>query len=83
MESSATGNYNIAGGKQISLLSLLEKIFSLTGIHIEPTFLPSRSGDIHDSYADISKAKNSFGYTPKFSLEEGLTDVISWYRERK
>jgi len=76
MQSSATGIFNIAGGKQVSILTLLEKISSTIGIHIEPTFLPSRPGDIHDSFADVSKARNSFGYTPEFTLEEGISNII-------
>lgn len=81
MESSATGVFNIAGGKQISLLNLLDLISSITGTYIEPSFLPPRSGDIHDSYADISKAKKAFGYHPNFSLETGLEKVISWSKK--
>ena len=42
--------------------------------HAEP-----RKGDIRHSYADITKARSTLGYAPKFSLEEGLDQVISWF----
>lgn len=34
-------------------------------------------GDIKDSYADISKAKEFLGYAPKVSLKEGLRNLLN------
>ena len=39
----------------------------------------NRSGDIPHSLASIDKAKNMLGYNPKYSLEEGLKEAITWY----
>ena len=36
-----------------------------------------RNGDIRDCYADISKI-SELGFEPKFSLKEGLKDLIAW-----
>jgi nucleoside-diphosphate-sugar epimerase len=38
-----------------------------------------RKGDIRDSLSDISKAKKVLGYSPRFSLEEGLPRVIEYF----
>lgn len=42
---------------------------------------PNRAGDIPHSLASIDKAKTLLGYDPKFSLQEGLKQAVSWYWE--
>nr|WP_315198919.1 SDR family oxidoreductase [uncultured Flavobacterium sp.] len=39
----------------------------------------NRAGDIPHSLASIDKAKSILGYNPKFSLQEGLKEAVSWY----
>ncbi|MEN2400300.1 SDR family oxidoreductase [Flavobacterium sp. MC2016-06] len=39
----------------------------------------NRVGDIPHSLASINKAKTILGYNPKYSLEEGLKEAVSWY----
>jgi UDP-glucose 4-epimerase len=38
-------------------------------------------GDITDSEADISAAREAFGYEPVVGFEEGLKRTVDWYRE--
>src|ERR1700736_100294 len=57
---------NIGTGFRYTLnqtLALLEKI---TGRHAKPKYGPPREGDIRDSQADISRAKDVLGYNPRF-----------------
>ncbi|WP_165932632.1 SDR family oxidoreductase [Flavobacterium cellulosilyticum] len=51
----------------------------IAGIAIE--YGPNRAGDIPHSLASIEKAKKLLGYDPKFSLQEGLKEAVSWYWE--
>ena len=51
------------------------------GSRLEPAYGPTRSGDVKDSLADISRARAVLGYEPLVSLEEGLTKTIDWYRK--
>ena len=39
----------------------------------------NRAGDIPHSLASIEKAKNKLGYNPKFSIEAGIKEAVSWY----
>ncbi|MBF4470256.1 MULTISPECIES: SDR family oxidoreductase [Flavobacterium] len=48
---------------------------------IEIEYGPNRAGDIPHSLASIDKAKSILGYNPKFSLQEGLKESVSWYWE--
>lgn len=40
---------------------------------------PNRAGDIPHSLASIDKAKKLLGYTPQFSISEGLKEAVDWY----
>lgn len=39
----------------------------------------NRVGDIPHSLASIDKAKKMLGYNPKYSLQDGLKEAVSWY----
>ncbi len=82
MESDATGVYNIACGKRISLNELAAILMEITGNHVEPIYEPVREGDIRDSLADISRARAAFGYEPEYTLEEGLAATVAWFVEQ-
>ena len=68
--------FNVATGKQISLLSLLSTLERLFDVTIERKFASARAGDIKHSGADISKAWKVLGYQPKGGLHEGLLKLI-------
>ena len=75
--------YNIAKGEQTSLLDLVRQLQQITGKSIEPQFRAERKGDIKHSHADISKAKQRLGYTPQFTLNQGLDKAYKWYVQNK
>ncbi len=68
--------FNVATGRQISLLQLWEALKKITGSQLVPQFRDARAGDIRHSLADISKIRAALGYEPKFSLEDGLRALI-------
>src|SRR5687768_6815542 len=47
---------NVATGGRISLNQLFETMRELVGADVTPTYVESRTGDVRDSQADISKA---------------------------
>lgn len=71
---------NIAYGERTSLLQLWDMIQQADGSELKANFGPNRAGDIKDSLADISKAKNLLGYNPEFSMEEGLNQTYNWFK---
>ncbi len=72
---------NIACGDRHSLLELLGAIAAAAGREVEPAFAPSRPGDIRDSLADITLARDSLGYSVQVPFEDGVARTVSWYRE--
>ncbi len=81
MESDATGVYNIACERRISLNELAETLMEITGSNQPVIYELPREGDIRDSLADISRAKAAFGYAPEYTLEEGLRETVAWFKE--
>ncbi|HLH31675.1 MAG TPA: LPS biosynthesis protein WbpP, partial [Terriglobia bacterium] len=73
--------FNVACGDRITLNSMLQQINKLTGKDISPVYADPRAGDIKHSQADITRAKQTLGYQPKVTFEEGLRNTIEWYRE--
>lgn len=80
-ESDATGVFNIACGKRISINDLVHSIRVITEKDIEPVYNDPRPGDIVHSLADISKAKEQFHFNPKFTMDNGLEATVEWFRK--
>jgi nucleoside-diphosphate-sugar epimerase len=72
--------FNIASGTRVTINKLAEALKEtvnkkdIKNIHKVP-----RPGDARHSYADTGKAKKMLGFTPSFSLEEGIGELVNWY----
>lgn len=73
--------FNIAYGGREYLIDIYYGLTEALGVDVEPNFGPDRPGDIKHSNADISKAKEMFGYNPDWSFDRGIKTAIEWYRE--
>jgi nucleoside-diphosphate-sugar epimerase len=73
---------NIACGDRISLNDLYAEITKLLGIDRAPIHGPERAGDIRDSLADISKAKELIGYEPEVTWQDGLIDTVEFFKQK-
>jgi len=72
--------FNVACGQRYTLLDLVAGLNTILGTSIEPTFGPSRAGDVKHSLADIDKARRLLGYEPSTTFEEGLERTVAWGR---
>jgi nucleoside-diphosphate-sugar epimerase len=72
--------FNVGVGGRVSLNGVLRELGKITGKTLEAKYDPPRDGDIRDSQADISQAKEFLGYDPQVSFEEGLARTFEWYR---
>jgi nucleoside-diphosphate-sugar epimerase len=70
---------NLAGGGRISLLELVRNLQIILKSSVEPTFGPSRTGDVRDSQADVHKARKLLGFDPVVPFDEGLRRTVAWY----
>ncbi|HIF34469.1 MAG: SDR family oxidoreductase [Pirellulaceae bacterium] len=74
-------SYNIANGRATDLLTLIHTLNQLLGTDIAPQHEPARAGDIRDSMADVTRARQDLGYDPQVGFAEGLERSISYYRD--
>lgn len=72
---------NIGTGRSTTVNDLAETMARLLGVpHIQPAHQPVRTGDVRESLADISRARQLLGYQPITDLEEGLGETVEWYK---
>ncbi len=70
---------NIGCGGRFDLLGLLGRIGEFVGSAVSPVFEPARAGDVRDSEADISVARQELGYHVAVPFEEGLRRTVASY----
>ena len=74
--------FNVACGERHSLNKTFRVLAGLLDFKEQPVYGPARVGDIRDSLADISAAREAFGYEVVVSFEEGLRRTVEWYRQQ-
>jgi len=78
----AAGNaFNIGAGGREYLIDVYYDLCKALHVEVEPEFGPPRLGDIRDSNADISKARELLGYDPEYDFARGIALAIDWYKE--
>lgn len=68
--------FNVAGGKQTSILQLVEELNHALGTSLTPLFAPPRPGEVRFSQGDATRARQMLGWQPRVPLREGLTRLI-------
>jgi nucleoside-diphosphate-sugar epimerase len=71
---------NIASGRSLSILELLETLRQVLGMEVEPEFVAERPGDVRHSLADISRAKRKLGFAPRVDHAEGLRRTVEHFK---
>ena len=72
--------FNVGTGARFTLNQTLELLAKISGKKLEAKYEPPRDGDIRDSQADISQAREFLAYDPQVTFEEGLSRTFEWYR---
>jgi UDP-glucose 4-epimerase len=75
-----SGAFNIASGTRITINRLAQLMYEVSGVQPAIKYGPPRKGDVRHSLADISAAREAFGYEPSVDLEEGLAEYMAWAR---
>ena len=71
---------NVAYGERFTLTELANKIIEELDSKSTIEYLDFRKGDVLHSLADLSTTKQLIDYDPQFSLSEGLSKTISFYK---
>lgn len=75
--------YNLGGGETASILEVLRRLESVTGIKPNLRFEEAREGDQRLTGADTTKLKRHLGWKPRIGLDEGLGRQVQWHMSRQ
>jgi len=70
--------YNLSGVESVSLNDALTTIGDITGVDLEIAYEPARAGDQQETRGVITKAQDHLGYSPQWSLRDGLGAQWEW-----
>ena len=70
--------YNIGGGSRVELLEVFELIAHITGRPVRVDRMEAQHGDMRDTYADTTRAREDLAFAPGATLEQGLRAQYDW-----
>ena len=82
MDSNTSEPVNIGNPEEFTIVDFAKLILRLTESASELAFGPLPQDDPKQRRPDISRAADILGWKPEVSVEEGVRQTISWYRER-
>jgi UDP-glucuronate 4-epimerase len=72
---------NIGNNNPITLRRFISTIEKCTGKKANENLLPMQPGDVPNTFADIDPLIEDYGFKPKTSIEDGMTNFVEWFRE--
>jgi len=76
-----TGPVNLGNPYEFSILELAEKVVRLTGSGSKISFKPLPSDDPKQRQPDITLAKDTLGWNPEITLDEGLKQTVEYFKQ--
>lgn len=73
--------FNVAGGKDYTILDLVRILNKIMKENIKPVFLSKRQGDVFKTRASLLKAKEILGFVPEIDFVEGLKLTVAYFKE--
>ena len=73
--------FNFSNETQVTVLELVERILKLMDSDLEPEVRNEAVNEIRRQYLSAEKARGVLGWRPLFTLDEGLSATVAWYRE--
>jgi UDP-glucuronate 4-epimerase len=73
--------YNIGNNESVELLYAISLLEKELGKSAQKNFLPIQAGDVEATFADIDAIRDAVGYTPSTSIEKGIGNFVSWFKD--
>jgi UDP-glucose 4-epimerase len=73
--------FNVGGGTRISVNELIEEIEKLIGKKAKTKYIEKQEGDVRNTLADVTKAREILNWNPKIDIYYGLKEYIRWYTD--
>ncbi|MDP3718466.1 MAG: NAD-dependent epimerase/dehydratase family protein [Acidobacteriota bacterium] len=75
--------YNIGGGSRVSLKEVFDLLAKVSGRKVTIDHQGPQKGDMRDTYADTTRARQDLAFAPSVTLEEGLRAMWRWMEATK
>ncbi|MDP2391115.1 MAG: GDP-mannose 4,6-dehydratase, partial [Acidobacteriota bacterium] len=75
--------YNIGGGSRVSLKEVFDLLAKVSGREVAIEQQGPQKGDMRDTYADTTRARQDLAFAPSVTLEEGLRAMWRWMEATK
>ena len=72
--------FNFSNGNQVTVLDLVRRILTRMGSRLEPEIRNEATNEIRKQFLSAEKARRMLGWSPLFTLEQGLDRTIAWYK---
>jgi UDP-glucose 4-epimerase len=76
-----TGTFNIGTGVQTTVNELHQLIAATVGVSCSPDHAEARTGEVHASALDPTRAGRVLGWRPDTDLTEGIKHTVDWLRD--
>jgi len=73
--------YNLGNNRSEPLMRFISILEDALGKKAVVDLLPMQTGDVKETFADITAAQGDLGFDPKTTIDEGLPKLVTWYRE--
>ncbi|MGE5231808.1 MAG: NAD-dependent epimerase/dehydratase family protein, partial [Deltaproteobacteria bacterium] len=73
--------FNIATSRERTVLEVAEAVMGVMGRRVPVELAPARPGELLRSVLDTEKAARRLGWRPEHRFEDGLAELVSWFRE--
>jgi UDP-glucose 4-epimerase len=73
------GVFNVGGGSRTTMKDVIVLLEKLIGKPALKEFSDPQKGDVHDTCADISRAREMLGYRPSTTIEQGLAAEVKYF----
>jgi nucleoside-diphosphate-sugar epimerase len=81
---SAIGNViNIACNQAYTINDLVNSLNQILGKNVRPKYLPEIKGEVKNSLADITRARELLGYSPTVDFNTGLAQTVKWFESNR
>ena len=83
VQSEAQGAFQLGSGKPTTLNQLLDHMRTVTGLDLDVVYEDFRAGEVKDTWCQIQKARDGFGFDPATELEDGLGQTWEWFSAQR
>jgi UDP-glucuronate 4-epimerase len=73
--------WNLGGSHTVTLGELIERIAARLDVPARVRAVPPQPGDVARTWADITRARDELGWSPRVALDAGLAAFVDWFRE--